>query len=73
MGVAAAAYVRMGSMEASSNPPPNQVSDANRATVAALQRIFEPLTALLKPEIESIVVYDAAAQTSISSQLDPAK
>jgi len=63
----------MGSMEASNDPPPKQTSDANRATVAALRCIFEPLTALLKPEIESIVVYDAAAQTSISSQPEPAR
>jgi hypothetical protein len=60
-------------MDAQNNPPSSQISDANRATVVDLRRIFEPLTALLKPEIEPIVVYDAAAQTSLLSQPDPLK
>jgi hypothetical protein len=55
------------------NTPSSEVSEANRATVAALRRIFEPLMTLLKPEVESIVVYDAAAQISIPSQPGPAK
>jgi hypothetical protein len=63
----------MGSMEAANNPPSSQISEANRATVAALRRIFEPLTGLLKPETESILVYDAAVQASISSPSEPAK
>jgi hypothetical protein len=65
-------YVRMENMEAENNPPSSEISEANRATVTALRRIFEPLATLLKPEVESIVVYDAAAQTSVPSASDPA-
>jgi hypothetical protein len=59
-------------MEAATNPPSGQISEANRATVSDLRRIFEPLATLLKPETESIVVYDAAVQTSVPSASDPA-
>ena len=62
----------MGSMETENNPPSSQISEANRATLTALRRIFEPLPSFLKPEIESIVVYDAAAQTSVPFASDPA-
>ena len=63
----------MENMETANQPPSSQITDANRATVSDLRRIFEPLASLLKPEIESIVVYDAAAQTSVPFALDPAK
>jgi hypothetical protein len=59
-------------MESPSNPLSSEISEANRATVMALRRIFEPLATLLKPEVESIVVYDAAAQTNVPSVSDPA-
>jgi hypothetical protein len=63
----------MENMETANQPPPSQITDTNRATVAELRRIFEPLATLLRPEVESIVVYDAAAQTNVPSALDPAK
>jgi hypothetical protein len=60
-------------MEEASNPPSSQISETNRATVAVLRRIFEPLTGLLNPDTESVLVYDAAAQSSSSSQSETAK
>jgi len=62
----------MENMETANQPPSSQITDANRATVADLRRIFQPLATLLKPETESIVVYDAAVQTSVPSASDPA-
>ena len=52
-------------METASNVPSSEISEANRALVADLQRIFGPLQGMLKPEIESIVVYDPSAQISV--------
>lgn len=55
----------MGSMEQEKSQSPSEVSEANRAAVAALRRAFEPLLTRLRPELEPVVVYDAAAQTAV--------
>jgi len=57
----------MGSMELASGTSRGEVSEANREIVAALLRIFYPLTARLTPEIEPMVVYDPTVQTRVQT------